>query len=102
MALVNISAVLRLTMQKLRKTEISSGIGLSSYKRNRKILIFKKSQKWYILKEQGYRDEEKILALESLEKALSDGIKREFPRSRKIRMYTLTDSLDLGKAYKKL
>jgi len=102
MALINIAAVLRSALQKLRKAEISSGIGLYSYKRNRKILIFKKSEDCYILIEEGYLHQEKSLPPESLEKALGDGIKREFPRSRKVRMYTLTDSGDLGKTYKKL
>ena len=102
MALVNIASVLADTRRLIKKTAPPGGVELLSYKRNRGIAIIKKDATHLELREHGYLDQELTIAESRLPKVLSTMIKREFPRSRKVRLKKFADPKELEKTYKKI
>jgi len=102
MALVNIDSVLRLVLQKLEKLNPPQGIELLSYKRNRSIALLLLGENRYLVRERGYREEEKVISKSGLSKHLKSLIKYEFPRSRKVRLYQFDDPSELEVNRKKL
>jgi len=102
MALVNIDSVSRSLLQKLKKLSPPQGIELLSYKRNRSIAVLLLDNEKLLVRERGYRREEKIIEKNLLAKHLKSLIKYEFPRSRKVRMYQVENSRELDIARKKL
>ena len=93
MALVNITTLPNDTLRALKKIESPGGIELLSYKRNRGIAILKRDDGALLLKEYGYKDQELVIPAANLSKILKSMVKREFPRSRKVRLVKL-DSPD--------
>jgi len=102
MALVNIDSVIRTLMHRLEKLSPPQGIELLSYKRNRSIAVLLLTDDTFLVRERGYREEERILAKEGLQKHLKSLVKYEFPRSRKVRLYQLDNPGELDQARKKL
>ncbi len=102
MALVNIDSVLRILLQKLDRLDCGQGIELLSYKRNRSIAVILQGDGKVLVRERGYRDDEKTVTRDLLSRHLKSLIKYEFPRSRKIRMYQVGDAGELEKTRKKL
>ena len=90
MSLVNINSVQRQVLQMLSKTKAPAGLELSSYKRNRSISIAVVSHDKYIVRENGYVEQELQVESTELAKLLKTLIKREFPRSRKVRIHKFT------------
>lgn len=81
-----IDTVLTDTFRLLKKIEPPGGVLLLSYKRNRGIAIIKKDAALLEVREDGYEQQMVELTLEKLPRELKIMAKREFPRSRKIRM----------------
>lgn len=102
MALINIANILRESLRVLKKSPESAGAGLFSYKRNRKVLLLRLESERFLLREDGYVTQEKIVDFASLEKELRDIIKREFPRSRKVRLYRFNHVDELLTKYQKI
>jgi len=102
MALVNIESALRKIVNTLKKAEPGTGLEVLSYKRNRGITIIKETPDSFYLRERGYLDQEFQCAFRELQRHLKSMMKREFPRSRKVRIYTLTDPSQVGLTRKKL
>ena len=102
MALINIDTALNKTITTLLKLPPSAGIEILSYKRNRGVSILRLSENEFQVIERGYCEQELQLAPDELAKALKAIIKREFPRSRKVRVYNLTGVGDLDRQRKKL
>lgn len=102
MALVNIDSVLRSLLQKIDKMKPPQGIELLSYKRNRSIAVLLLDSGKILVRERGYRNEERLVERPDLAKRLKSLIKYEFPRSRKIRMSLIEVPEELEKPRKKL
>ena len=73
-----------------------------SYKRNRSIAILKKNASLFEVHENGYEQQKLELTEDKLTKELKIMIKREFPRSRKVRVVKLADAQDLNREHKRL
>ena len=102
MALINISTVLRHSLQTLAKIPPAGGIGLYSYKRNRKILVEKQATGKFLIHEDGYRISTGELHQDDLENELRSAVKREFPRSRKVRFYTFPNMTERDFNYRRI
>ena len=94
MALINKTTIIQDTIRTLKKCSNSSGVGLFSYKRNRKVYLLQTEDDLIIIKEEGYITQERSIPFAKLEKELRTIIKREFPRSRKIRLYKLEEEMN--------
>jgi hypothetical protein len=102
MALVNIATIIADTRRALKKIAPPGGIELLSYKRNRSIAIIKKTPHLLLIREHGYEEQEFELPTENLTKELKILIKREFPRSRKVRLLKFSDPQELERSHQKI
>ena len=81
--------IIETVMAKLKKLPVDHYIDLRTYKRNRSVLIIKKSDNDFLIIEDGYFREKSQLQFDKLKKALKALLKKEFPRSHKIRLYVM-------------
>ncbi|MEW6502064.1 MAG: hypothetical protein ACOY8P_02500 [Thermodesulfobacteriota bacterium] len=100
MALVNSESVLREVLAALGKTNAPAGLSVLSYKRNRGIDLLKREGNAVWVRERGYREEEQTTTLGELPRLLDAMLRREFPRSRKIRLYRLGGPEELDRPRK--
>lgn len=102
MALVNRESVINKITTGLNRMSPPHGFEILSYKRNRgvDILLCDGGKIW--VREHGYFEEEFEIEMDDLEKLLKNLIKREFPRSRKLRVSQLKGPDELGRPKKKL
>ena len=102
MALINKDAALREALRIIEKCREDSGVELLSYKRNRTVALIRRAGSAVSVRENGYLVEECTVCLQELPKLLKSCIHREFPRSRKIRLYKISDPEDLERTRQKI
>ena len=102
MALVNLGSALRKTVNSLRKCNPGQGLEILSYKRNRGVTIIRSCAGGYRMIERGYIDQDMEVSERQIARQLKSAMKREFPRSRKVRIYCLKDAGQAGLERKKL
>ncbi len=102
MALVNIQSAINRVQQIVRKLEPPQGVELLTYKRNRGITIIKIDEQTVSIQERGYEEQTLLVEIGELGKTLKTITKREFPRSRKVRVYQLDSPYCLGIKRKQL
>jgi 16S rRNA C1402 (ribose-2'-O) methylase RsmI len=102
MALVNIATLYYDVIQHLKKIRFPGGIELLSYKRNRSIAILVQEDETLLLKESGYKELETLTSPAKLAKDLKVMVKREFPRSRKVRLVKLSHPDELERKRQKI
>ncbi len=102
MALLNIETSLKRALNMLEKGSAPAGIEILSYKRNRGVVVLKLDDGRFLVRERGYNNEEFHSNHSDLAKYLKSILKREFPRSRKLRLYRLAGPEEINRARKKL
>lgn len=102
MALVNIDTALTDAIRLIGKSPINGGVEILSYKRNRTIAVIRLSEGRVKVIEKGYTVAESEIDLDQLAKKMKTMIKREFPRSRKVRFYKFTDPAELDRIHQKI
>lgn len=102
MALVNIDNILQETCRNLKKLPVNAGIELMSYKRNRTIAIICLGSDSFQLRQKGYIEQTHIVQADDLHKALKKAVKKEFPRSRKVRLFKFSDPEQLERQHQKI
>lgn len=102
MSLLNIDTARREVLQFLASVEAPGGIEILSYKRNRGIAVLCRSPNRFLVREQGYVDQEKEVDGEGLARVLKTMIKREFPRSRKVRLIRISHPDELDRPRQKI
>ncbi|MGL1932651.1 MAG: hypothetical protein OCC45_12975 [Desulfotalea sp.] len=102
MALVSIDLIIPQTLKFLDLAPIGGGVELMSYKRNRTIAIIRNEKDDLIILENGYTICSENIPFKSLPKDLKKRIKREFPRSRKVRLVKFTNATELERVHQKI
>ena len=102
MALINIDTAIKKSLQMLSKLSAPQGVEILTYKRNRGISILKQEDDLLTVRERGYEENEYAVSFAELPKLLKSISKREFPRSRKVRIYQLSGPEEEGQDRKKL
>ncbi|MEN8257718.1 MAG: hypothetical protein ABFS09_07630 [Thermodesulfobacteriota bacterium] len=102
MALVNIATAPKQVAILIKKAAPQQGVEVLTYKRNRGVEIIKTADDELAVREWGYHEEKWQVGKEKLGKLLKAILKREFPRSRKVRIYQLNSLEDMGKALQKI
>ncbi len=102
MALVNIEMAYAELIYHLKRCSVGAGMELMSYKRNRTIAVLKVNSEDFRILEKGYVVGEVAVSAVQLEKKLKKIMKREFPRSRKIRLHKFTSEEELGRIHQKI
>ncbi|MBM9537568.1 hypothetical protein [Desulfobulbus alkaliphilus] len=90
------------SLRALKKIQPPGGIELLSYKRNRGIALIKKQDDLVEIREHGYEEQVLEVTIDKLEKELKTMIKREFPRSRKVRLIKFADPRELERERQKI
>ncbi|HID02617.1 MAG TPA: hypothetical protein EYP18_05355 [Desulfobacterales bacterium] len=96
MALINIQSAIKRVQQIVRKLDPPQGVEILTYKRNRGITIIKIDDETLSVQERGYENNTFQVEMGGLTKLLKSISKREFPRSRKVRVYQLDSPYCLG------
>ncbi|AGF77968.1 hypothetical protein UWK_01408 [Desulfocapsa sulfexigens DSM 10523] len=96
MALVNIESAIKQVLQIVKKLDPPQGLEILTYKRNRGITIIKIDEDTLSVQERGYEESTFQVTMADLGKQLKSIAKREFPRSRKVRVYQLDSPYCLG------
>jgi predicted polyphosphate/ATP-dependent NAD kinase len=96
MALINIQSAIKRVRQIVDKLEPPQGVEILTYKRNRGITIIKIDDETLSVQERGYEENSFQVTINDLTKLLKSIAKREFPRSRKVRVYQLDSPYCLG------
>ncbi len=102
MALINIQSAIKQVLQIVRRLEPPQGVEILTYKRNRGVTVIKIDDTTVSVQERGYQDNTRIVEIKDLAKQLKTLVKREFPRSRKVRVYQLDSPYCLGIKRKQL
>ncbi|MFZ5758509.1 MAG: hypothetical protein ACOY32_02615 [Thermodesulfobacteriota bacterium] len=102
MALINIETAIRRVEQIVARLAPPGGVEILTYKRNRGVIILVQDNGRLLVRERGYA--EKVLEIEpgELARILKAITGREFPRSRKVRLYQLSGPDDAGVERKKI
>ncbi len=74
-------------MRKLKKIPVGRGVDLRTYKRDRSVVIIRVSEDSFSVNEDGFENEHFRTDSKGLKKLFKKLLKREFPRSNKIRVY---------------
>jgi hypothetical protein len=102
MALINIDTAIKRAIQMLRKLSAPQGVEILTYKRNRGVSVIREDEDLLAVRERGYEENEYSVSFKDLPKLLKSISKREFPRSRKVRVYQLANPEEEGQDRKKL
>jgi hypothetical protein len=87
--MIDKSKIIETVHEKLRNLPTGYYLDLRTYKRNRSLIIVKMSEDDLLIIENGYFTERFHLKSAKLKKALKTILRKEFPRSRKIRLYVM-------------
>jgi hypothetical protein len=80
--------------ERLEKLPFGHYIDLKTYKRNRTVIIVKIDEKKLLVIEDGYFKDKFLIKSDKLKKLLKTLLKKEFPRSKKIRLYVMGEFVD--------
>ena len=80
-------------LTRLKKLPVGSGIDLRTFKRDRSVIIRRNGNDLFSVTENGFRTETFTTDIKGMRKLLKTLLKREFPRSNKIRVYDLNASV---------
>ncbi len=83
------SAAIQAVQTKLDKLPCGHALDLRTYKRNRSVIILKQTENAYRIIEDGFSQQRFTVPAAKLKKTLQKLLKKEFPRSRKVRLYDL-------------
>jgi len=80
--------------ERLQKIPVGHYLDLRTYKRNRSVVIAKINEDELLVIENGYFKERFQIKPEKLKRLLKTLLKKEFPRSRKIRLYVMDEFVE--------
>jgi hypothetical protein len=87
--MIDKSKIIDSVCERLKKLPTGHYLDLRTYKRNRSVIIAKLGADDLLVIESGYFEERFYLKSDKLKKLLKTVIRKEFPRSRKIRLYVM-------------
>ncbi len=89
------ASIIPTVLEKINKLEIGQCLDMRTFKRNRSVAIVCIAKDCFNVVERGFHEENwENLTAEKVKKLLKTLLKREFPRSNKIRLYTLDSFKD--------
>lgn len=83
------SAFIATVTSRLKQLPVNHYIDLRPYKRDRSVLIIKESEEMFLVVEDGFSNRRFQVPMTRLRRTLKALLKREFPRSRQIRLYQM-------------
>jgi hypothetical protein len=92
--MIDKSKIIDTVCERLEKLPLGHYIDLKTYKRNRTVIIVKIDEKTLLVVEDGYFKKRFLIKSGKLKKLLKTLLKKEFPRSKKIRLYDMGKFVD--------
>ena len=89
MYMIDKATALQTVLRKLKKLPLGHTIDLRTYKRNRSVVIKRIGDDEFDVVEKGFFEDRFRVPLGKMKKLLKALLKKEFPRSTKIRLYDL-------------
>ncbi len=89
--MLDISAVIPTVKKKLKSLPTGHGLDLRTYKRDRSVRIIKLDEESLRVSQDGFEQNEFTIPAAELGKTLKSLLKKEFPRSNKVRLYTIEE-----------
>ena len=87
--MIDKTRIIQTVITRLQQLPIGHYLDLRTYKRNRSVIIVKKSDNDLLVIEDGFYQDEFPTTVAKLKKLLKTLLKKEFPRSTKVRLYTM-------------
>ncbi len=87
--MLEVTALIPAVLAKLDKLPTGHAIDLRTYKRNRSVIIRKEGEESFYFVENGFYQDQFTVSKDKVKKTLKKMLKKEFPRSRKVRVYDL-------------
>lgn len=87
--MIDIRNIRKVLLFRLGELPIGHALEVRTYKRNRSVLFARLSDDQYFIRENGYETRESVVPATKLSRTIKTLLKREFPRSNKVRLYTL-------------
>ena len=87
--MIDKDTAIQTVLRKLKTLPEGHAMDLRTYKRNRSVLIVRTGEDGFDVVERGYFEERYAVGFAGMKKLLKTLMKREFPRSTKIRLYNL-------------
>ncbi len=87
--MISKTGIITTVLERVKKLPLDHYLDIRTYKRNRSVIIVKKRDENCLVIENGYSYEEFLVPFAKLKKQLKVLLKKEFPRSRKVRLYTM-------------
>jgi hypothetical protein len=92
--MIDKTKIIDTVLERLEKLPLGHYLDLKTYKRNRTVIIVKIDEKKLMVIEDGYFKDRFLIKPDKLKKLLKTLLKREFPRSKKIRLYVMGKFVD--------
>jgi hypothetical protein len=86
--MIDKTQIIPVILKRLRQLPANEYLELLTYKRNRSLIIIKRDKEIEII-ENGYFQQRFTTTQEKLKKLLKTLLKKEFPRSKKVRLYSM-------------
>lgn len=96
--MIDKTQIVSVVLTRLKNLPIGNYLDLRTYKRDRSVIIVKKADDLFYFEENGFSQDQFEVDLSQVKKVLKGLLKKEFPRSNKIRLYTL-DSFVFGETH---
>ena len=87
--MIDKSTFIKTLLEKAKKLPVGHYLDIRTYKRNRSVLFIRTAEDNYHLIENGYEQLEFDVDYRGIRQVFKKILKREFPRSNKIRVYTM-------------
>jgi len=87
--MIDKTAVIRTVRERLNKLPVGHYLDLRTYKRDRSVIIVKLEDDNFLVVENGFYQERFEVDSRSLRGLLKNLLKKEFPRSNKVRLYSM-------------
>ena len=83
------AAALATVLGRAEKLRTGQGLDLRTYKRDRSVAVVRRGPDTFEIREDGFERKTHVSDLKGLKRLLKKLLKREFPRSRKVRLHPL-------------
>lgn len=87
--MIDKNVFIKVLIERAEKLPVGHYLDIRSYKRNRTVLVVREEHDSFLVIEDGFLKEEFRVSLAKLRKLFKVILKKEFPRSHKIRLYTM-------------
>lgn len=87
--MIDKTTIIEVIMDKLKKLPNGYYLDVRTYKRNRSVLVVKNKEDDILIIEDGYFQDRFHIHINKIKKALKVLLRKEFPRSNKIRIYSM-------------